>query len=70
MNAILKREYGVDVPDRLNEDEWLRLYAEYRMLRKTELEELEIVMHNAFAKVVNQLFSRDNASDSMDFGAG
>ena len=55
---------------KLDEDEWLRLYAEYRMLRKTELEEFEIVMHNAFAKVVNRLFSKDNASDSMDIGTG
>ena len=37
---------------------------------KRELEEIEIVMHNAFAKVVNRLFSKDNASDSMDIGTG
>ncbi|WP_370788801.1 hypothetical protein, partial [Bacteroides nordii] len=70
VNAILKKTYGVDVPDKLDEDEWLRLYAEYRMLRKTELEEFEIVVHNAVAKVVNRLFSKDNASDSMDIGTG
>ncbi len=38
--------------------------------RKTELEEFEIVVHNAVAKVVNRLFSKDNASDSMDIGTG
>lgn len=65
-----EKVYGFDIPDKLDEDEWLRLYAEYRMLRKTELEEFEIVMHNAFAKVVNRLFSKDNASDSMDIGTG
>jgi hypothetical protein len=70
IDAILKKVYGFDIPDKLDEDEWLRLYAEYRMLRKTELEEFEIVMHNAFAKVVNRLFSKDNASDSMDIGTG
>ncbi|WP_368123555.1 hypothetical protein, partial [Bacteroides sp. RTP21281st1_F3_RTP21281_210402] len=70
IDAILKKVYGFDIPDKLDEDEWLRLYAEYRMLRKTELEEIEIVMHNAFAKVVNRLFSKDNASDSMDIGTG
>ena len=70
IDAILKKVYGVDVPDKLDEDEWLRLYAEYRMLRKTELEEFEIVVHNAVAKVVNRLFSKDNASDSMDIGTG
>lgn len=69
---MLKREYGVDIPGRLDEDEWLRLYAGYRMLRKTELEEMEIAMQNAMAKVLNQLFSKSNVIDidTMDTGAG
>lgn len=69
---MLKREYGVDIPGRLDEDEWLRLYAGYRMLRKTELEEMEIAMQNAMVKVLNQLFSKSNGIDidTMDTGAG
>ena len=72
MDAVLKREYGVDVPGSLDEEEWLRLYAEYRLLRKTELEEIEIAMQNAMAKVITCLFSKSNGinSDSMDTGTG
>lgn len=65
MNAVIRKEYGID-PDTLEEEEWLRLYAEYRMLRKTELEELEITVHNALAKVLNKLFSHGNENDTVD----
>ena len=67
IDAVLKREYGIHVPATLDEDEWLRLYAEYRMLRKTELEEMEIAMYNAVAKVANRLFSKNN-DYTMDTG--
>ena len=67
IDAVLKREYGIRVPATLDENEWLRLYAEYRMLRKTELEEMEIAMYNAVAKVANRLFSKNN-DYTMDTG--
>lgn len=68
----MKKEYGIDVPARLGEDEWLRLYAEYRLLRKTELEEIEIATYNAVAKVVTKLFSKSDGIDidTMDTGTG
>lgn len=67
INAILRYRYGID-PDTLSEDDWLRLYAEYRFVRRTELQEMEITMHNALAEIVNKLFSKDNGiiNDTMD----
>lgn len=67
INAILRYNYGID-PDTLSEDDWLRLYAEYRFVRRTELQEMEITMHNALAEIVNKLFSKDNGiiNDTMD----
>lgn len=67
INAILRYRYGID-PDTLPEDDWLRLYAEYRFVRRTELQEMEITMHNALAEIVNKLFSKDNGiiNDTMD----
>lgn len=57
INAILRYHYRVD-PDTLDEDSWLRLYAEYRMVRKTELKETETAVYNALATVVNKLFEK------------
>lgn len=67
INAILRYRYGID-PDTLSEDDWLRLYAEYRFVRRTELQEMEITMHNALAEIVNKLFGKDNGiiDDTMD----
>lgn len=64
IDAVLKREYGISVPAGLNEEEWLRLYAEYRWLRNTELQEIEIAMHNAVAKVINRMFANNNETDT------
>lgn len=64
INAILRYRYGVD-PDTLPEEEWLRLYAEYRFVRKRELKELEITVHNALAEIVNKLFGKDNGNSNI-----
>lgn len=67
INATLRYRYGVD-PDTLSEDEWIRLYAEYRFVRRNELKEMEITVHNALAEIVNKLFGKDNGiiDDTMD----
>lgn len=67
INAILRYYYSID-PDTLSEDEWIRLYAEYRFVRRNELKEMEITMHNALAEIVNKLFGKDNGiiDDTMD----
>lgn len=63
----MRYRYGVD-PDMLSEDEWIRLYAEYRFVRRNELKEMEITVHNALAEIVNKLFGKDNGiiDDTMD----
>lgn len=63
----MRYRYHID-PDTLSEDEWIRLYAEYRFVRRNELKEMEITMHNALAEIVNKLFGKDNGiiDDTMD----
>jgi hypothetical protein len=41
-------------------------------VRKTELKENEIVVHNALAEVINKLFAKGNGFDNntMDIGTG
>lgn len=67
INAVLRYHYRID-PDALSEDEWIRLYAEYRFVRRNELKEMEITVHNALAEIVNKLFGKDNGiiDDTMD----
>ncbi len=55
IDAILKKVYGVDVPGKLDEDEWLRLYANTACCGKLSWKEFEIVVHNAVAKVVKPI---------------
>lgn len=71
INAILRYHYRID-PDTLDEDAWIKLYAEYRWVRKKELKETEIAVHNALAEVINKIFANKDGfnNDTMDFGTG
>lgn len=64
INAVIRREYGID-PDSLKEEKWLRLYAEYAYLKKQELENQEVVIHNAIVKVFNKLFPDGICNNTM-----
>lgn len=66
----MKYHYRID-PDTLDDDAWMKLYAEYRWVRKRELKENEIAVHNALAEVINRIFSKNGFNnDTMDTGTG
>lgn len=60
---MLRYHYRID-PDTLDDDDWLKLYAEYRFVRKTELKENEIAVHNALAEIINKLFAKDGINNN------
>ncbi len=68
---MLRYHYRID-PDTMEDDEWLRLYAEYRYVRKTELKEYEIAVRNALTGVINEMFAEygfnNNGMDSKTRG--
>ena len=67
INAVLRYHYRID-PDDLDDDDWLKLYAEYRLVRKNELKEYEAAVHNALAEVVNKLLAKGDGinNNTMD----
>ena len=59
VNAILKREYGID-PTKLSDKEWFNLYAEYKYTEKQRYEIILMANKQALAEIVNQVFGKND----------
>lgn len=55
VDAILRREYGIR-PERLTDEEWVKLYAEYKFTEKQKLVNLQQALKAALAEVLNAAF--------------
>ena len=55
INAILRREYGVN-PKKLKNKEWFNLYAEYKYTEKERYDLLVLANKQALIEIINQLF--------------
>ena len=58
VNAILRREYGVD-PGKLTNTKWIALYAEYKYTEKERYELRVAAAKQALAEIINQLFPNE-----------
>lgn len=64
VTAILRHDYpGIDV-DRLDDEAFCKLYAEYRIWHKVKALNEKTVIHNAMAEVINELYGE--RSHTMD----
>lgn len=57
VNAILRREYGVD-PVTLGDESWLRLYAEYKYTEKQRIENTRVAFKSSLIEVLNEAFKQ------------